>query len=285
MPGARTPGKWPYRAEKPGRSRRVIKTRDGAPRGVRRKTAPPPRFRITRLQARVAFAAAVLVMLASAGWWAYHAPWVTVQQVSISGTSQVSPEQVRAAAGLDDSSIFRLDLASAQARVAALPKVKSATVIKDGWNGIAINVQERTPWGSWQMNGVNVPIDAEGYVLDGAPAPEGAPVIVEVEPQRVINAGERLDPGAVELAARLVRESDAAFGRSVLALVYRQNAGLTAVLSGSDIDDHPLWVTFGDSRDYEYKVAALYVLIEQASEQDLTLNAVDLRFGDRLSFN
>ena len=118
MPGARTPGKWPYRAEKPGRSRRVIKTRDGAPRGVHRKTAPPPRFRITRLQARVAFAAAVLVMLASAGWWAYHAPWVTVRQVSISGTSQVSPEQVRAAAGLDGSSVFRLDLESAQARVA-----------------------------------------------------------------------------------------------------------------------------------------------------------------------
>jgi len=110
-------------------------------------------------------------------------------------------------------------------------------------------------------------------------------VIIEVNPKRVLNAGDRIDPGAVELGARLVRESDAAFGRSVMALVYRQNAGLTAVLSGSDIDDHPLWVTFGDSRDYEYKVAALYVLIEQASEQDLTLNAVDLRFGDRLSFN
>jgi hypothetical protein len=285
VPGARTPGKWPYRAAKPARTRRVIKTGEGAPRGVHRRIEPEPRFRITRLQARVAFAAAVLLMLGSFAWWAYHAPWVTVQEVTIAGTQQLAPEQVRAAAGLDGASVFRLDLKAAQARVAALPKVKSATVTKHGWNSIEIDVQERTAWGSWQMNGTNVPIDAEGYVLDGPPAPEGSPVIVEVEPKRVINAGERLDPGAVELAARLVRESDAAFGRKVLALVYRQSAGLTAVLSGSDVDDHPLWVTFGDSRDYEYKVAALYVLIEQAREQDLALNAVDLRFGDRLSFN
>ena len=88
----------------------------------------------------------------------------------------------------------------------------------------------------------------------------------------------------MQLAARLVRESNTAFGRSVLALVYKQNSGLTAVLSGSETDDKPLWVTFGDSRDYDYKVAALYVLIEQARQSDLSLNAVDLRFGDRLTF-
>jgi hypothetical protein len=252
---------------------------------VHRRTEPEPRFRITRLQARIAFAAAVLVMTASAGWWAYHSPWVTVQEVRISGAQQISPEQLRAAAGIDGASIFRLDLKAARSRVAALPKVKSATVTKHGWTGVEIDVQERTAWGSWQMNGTNVPIDADGYVLDGPPPPDGSPVIVELEPKRVINAGDRLDPGAVDVAARLVRDSDAAFGRKVMALVYRQNAGLTAVLSGSEVDDHPLWVTFGDSRDYEYKVAALYVLIEQAREQDLALNAVDLRFGDRLSFN
>ena len=51
------------------------------------------------------------------------------------------------------------------------------------------------------------------------------------------------------------------------ALLYRQSAGLTAVLSRpQDVDGKPLWVTFGDSRDYDYKVAALYVLMEQARE-------------------
>ncbi|MDP9238412.1 MAG: FtsQ-type POTRA domain-containing protein [Chloroflexota bacterium] len=285
MADSRTPRKWPYRAAKPLRTHRVIRTRDGAPRGVRRDEAPEPRIRITRLQARVAFAAAVLALLSWSAWWAYHSPWLTVQHVTISGASQVAPEQVRSAASVDNHSIFGLDLKAAQARVAALPKVRNASVRKAGRNGIAINVEERTAWGSWQMDGVNVPIDLDGYVLDGPPAPAGSPVIQEVQPQRKLNPGDRIDPGTVQLAARLVRESDASFGRSVLALVYRQTAGLTAVLSGSDVDDHPLWVTFGDSRDYDYKVAALYMLIEQAREQELALNAVDLRFGDRLSFN
>jgi hypothetical protein len=285
MPGARTPGKWPYRAAKPGRGRRVIKTRDGVPHGVHRRTESPSRLRITRLQARLMFAVAVLTMAAWAGWWGYHSPWATVQHVRISGTAQIAPEQVNAAAGVDGASLLRLDLKAAQARVAAIPMVKSATVTKHGWNSVSIDVQERTGWGSWQMNGVNVPIDADGYVLDGTPAPQGAPVIIEVNPKRVLNAGDRIDPGAVELAARLMRESDAAFGRTVQALVYRQDAGIIAVLSPSVADDHPLWVTFGDSRDYDYKIAALYVLIEQARDKDLALNTVDLRFGDRLSFN
>ena len=285
MPSARTPGKWPYRAAKPARGRRVVKTRDGAPQGVHRRAVPQSRLRVTRLQARAVFAAAVLAMATSAVWWGYHSPWVTVQDVRITGTGQIAPEQVSAAAGIEGASLFRLDLQAAQARVAALPGVKSATVTKHGWNGVSIDVRERTAWGSWQMNGVNVPIDADGYVLDGPPAPAGSPVIIEVNPKRVLNAGDRIDPGAVELGARLVRESDAAFGRSVQALIYRQDAGVIAVLSGSAVDDHPLWVTFGDSRDYDYKLAALYVLIEQASDKDLPLNTVDLRFGDRLSFN
>ena len=68
-------------------------------------------------------------------------------------------------------------------------------------------------------------------------------------------------------------------------MAYRQAAGLTVVLSGGDVDGALIWATFGDSRDYDYKVAALYVLIEQAREADVKLTAVDLRFGSRLSFN
>jgi hypothetical protein len=290
MTAGRTPGRWPYRAGKPGRSRRVIKLREGeahgAPHGgVVRPEPQEPRVRVTRLQARVAFAATVLALLAWTAWWGYHAPWVTVQHVTVIGAVQLTPRQVEEAAHLDGASVFGLDLTPAQARVAALPGVQSATVTRHGWNSVTIAVQERTVWGSWQMNGVNVPIDADGYVLAGQAAPDGSPVIQEIDPQRVLNAGDRVDPGAVDAAVKLERDSQSAFGRTVLALVYRQNAGLTAVLSGSTEDGSPLWVTFGDSRDYDYKVAALYVLIEQARQHDLALNTVDLRFGDRLSFN
>jgi len=262
----------------------VVKVRDAERRGVLPRTPPEPRARITRLQARIALAAAVLALVGWSAWWGYRSPWLTVERVTVSGTAELTPQQVRDAAGIDGASIFGLDLKSAEARVQALPKVSSATVSKRGWNRVTIDVRERTVWGSWQINGVDVPIDAEGYVLDGQTAPAGSPVIVEVNPQGVVNAGDRVDPGAVELAVKLVRDAEGAFGRQVLALVYRQESGLTAVLSSSANDGQAIWVTFGDSRDYDYKVATLYVLIEQARREELTLRTVDLRFGDRLSF-
>jgi len=286
VPSARTPGRWPYRAAKPARARRVVRAQDTAPRGVqRRDLAPPPAFRLTPRQARFALLGLMVAGICSAAVWAYRSPYLTVHEVNVVGASQLSADEVRAAAGIDGASAFTVDLEAARARVAALPKVRSATIEKHGWTGATITIEERVAWGSWQVGDARVPIDADGYVLDGVAAAEDAPVIVEAEPEGAINAGDRMDPGAVQLAARLVDESRTAFGRDVLALIYRRTAGLTVVLSGEDVDGKPVWVTFGDSRDYEFKVATLYVLLERVREDDLALSAIDLRFGDRLSFN
>lgn len=290
MPNAprspKTPGRFPYRAGKPARSRRVVKAKDAdAPRGVRRKEQPQPALHVSPMQARGVLAAAMIACLLAAAWWAYHSPYLTVAEPEITGASRLTPQQIHDAAAVTGDSVFGLDLDAAEARVAALPEVRSAEVTKHGWSGVTISVEERTPWGSWQIDGVNVPIDIDGYVMAGEAAPADAPIILEVEPQRVLNGGDRVDPGAVALAARLIDEADTAFGRRVMALIYRRQAGLTAVLSAPDIDGKPLWVTFGDNRDYDYKIATLYVLLEQAKEEKLALSAVDLRFGDRLSFN
>jgi len=280
----RTPRKFPYRTGTTLRPRRVVKVREEAPRGVRAIEAPKPWIRITPQQARIALGLAATTMLVSAAWYAYHSPWLSVREVEVSGAMQVSPERVREAAALDGDSIFSLDLAAAEARVEQLPKVRDAVVERSRRNGVSITVEERTAWGSWRINGVDVPIDADGYVLDGT-APPGSPVIEEFDPQRAINAGERIDPAAVEAAVRITREAETAFGRRVVALLYRRNSGLTAVLSGVNVNGKGVWAVFGDSRDYEYKVASLYVLLQQAESEGLALTTVDLRFGDRLSFN
>jgi hypothetical protein len=261
-----------------------VKTKEPE-RGVRRREAPEPVWRITPRQGRIAFFGALGLLVLSAAWWAYHSPFFTVSNVEVSGASEVPPADIVRASGIDGASVFGLDLAAAEARIEELPKVFDATIEKHGWTSVTITVEERTAWGNWQIDGVNVPIDIDGYVLDGPPAPDGAPTILEVEPKRALNKGDRLDPGAVQLAARIVEESQTAFGRQVLVLAYRQESGLTVALSSTDINGQPIWVTFGDSRDYDYKIASLYVLLEQAKERDLELNAVDLRFGDRLSFN
>ncbi len=284
MASAKTPGKWPYRAGPPARRKRVVAAREESPRGVMRREEHERPW-ITPMQARLVLLAAVVSMAGAGAWWAYHSPYLTVRNVDVVGTAVLSADDVRAAAGITGDSTFGLDLEAAEARVEALPKVRDATVTKLDWSTVRIAVEERVAWGSWQIDGVNVPVDIDGHVLDGPPPPDGWPVIVEVQPQRAIQAGDRLDAGAIALADRLLRESDTAFGRHVAVLLYRQSAGLTVILAPRDVDGSALWVTFGDMRDYDYKVAALYVLMQQAVEQDLALHIVDLRFGDRLSFN
>jgi hypothetical protein len=284
---SRTPRKWPYRAARPFRRPGVVRSRqaaDAATGGVVREEKAPPRPIITPWQVRLLLLGAFFAAVGSGLWWAYRSPHFTVQHVTVEGTRALSADLVRETAALDGDSTFTLDPDGAEARIMALEGVREATVEKTSWNSVRITIDERVAWGSWQIEGKNVPIDEYGYVLDGDPAPDGSPVIVEVAAARVINVGERLDPGAVEVAVRLMRESERSIGRRVQALIYRKDAGLTAVFAPSDVDGNPLWVTFGDSRDYDYKVAALYVLIEQARAEDLALNAVDLRFGDRLSF-
>ena len=281
---SRTPSKWPYRGQRATRTRRVVKVGD-AGRGVHRRetaAAAPP---ISPAQARLMLALLLLGAIVAAAYWAYQSPYMTVHEISVEGATQLSETHVREVAGIDGKSTFRVDVDAAEARLLALPQVRSASIERHGWTGATITIEERVPWGSWQINGVNVPIDIDGHVLDGVTAAEGSPVIVEVEPQRAIRAGDRLDPGAIQLAARLVEEADRTLGRRVVALAYRQNAGLTAILTGTDIDSAPVWVTFGDSRDYDYKVTALYVLLEQAHDANITVSAVDLRFGGRISFN
>jgi hypothetical protein len=254
-----------------------------APRGVQRRAAASAPT-VTPSQARIMLALVLLAGISVAGYWLYHSPYMTVHEVRVVGAGQIPEADVREVAGIEGQSAFRVDLDDAEQRLLALPGVRSAQIEKHGWTGATITIEERRVWGSWQINGANVPIDADGYVLEGGQAAAEAPVIIEVDAQRAIAAGDRLDAGAIELAARLVEESERTLGRRVVALAYRQNAGLTAVLSGGDIDAPGVWVTFGDSRDYDYKVAALYVLLQEAQEADIKLTAVDLRFGSRLSF-
>ncbi len=43
-------------------------------------------------------------------------------------------------------------------------------------------------------------------------------------------------------------------------------------------------MTFGDERSYEYKVAVLSKLLDQLKAQGRTPQAVDLRFGERVTY-
>lgn len=239
-----------------------------------------PRLRVPRWTGRWRQAALVVLVLASTaggGWWLYQSPLLSIREAAVEGNVVLSPEAVRSIADIEGRSITQPDFEGARQRLLALPVVKEARIGRDWPNGAHISIVERTPWGLWQAGGQGFVIDSEGVVLD-LPAPEGAPVIVQTDaPSTALAPGARVDPGAVALAYELLSTADRTVGRSVVGLEFSRASGLTALLSGD------LRVTFGDVQSYEFKVAALFAVLQQATEEGRTLSRVDLRFGDRVA--
>ena len=280
MPDPRTPSRWPYRLQQPLRRKRVVK-RDDSPRGVQARETPQPWM--TPRKARVGLGVVALGALLLFARWLYGSPYLTVSDVEVTGASRVPEDAIVAAAGLDGDSTFGLDLEAAEARVEALPGLRGATVEKHGWSGVRISVIERTPWGIWQSGETRTPIDVDGYVLGDLQPAEGAPVIIDVAGAGA--PGERVDPDAVTVADRLLREAPRTLGRRPTVFAWSRASGLTAVLSSDDIEaKDAIWVTFGNARDHDYKVATLYVLLEEAKKRKLNLASVDLRYGDRVTY-
>ena len=263
------------------------------PRGTRRPAGHrqwhAPRIRAPRLHApaisvpqidarwrRVLAAAIVAGLLAVGGVWLYNSPVLEVHSVKVQGTSALPADYVRAVAALDGESIVRPDFAGARERLLALPLVKEVHISRDFPRGASIKVIERAPWGVWLAGSQPYVIDDEGVVL-GLPVPQNVPLIVQTDPPaEPLAAGSRVDFGAVDVAHRLVATAEQTVGHTVTALEFSQANGLTVAFGD-------LHVLFGDAIDYEYKVAALSGVLDQAAADGRTVSRVDLRFGDRVA--
>ena len=124
MPSARTPGKWPYKAAKPSKSKRVVHVKqEDAPRGVQRPEDIPPPWRPTTRQTRFALASLLVLSLFAAGVWAYNSPYLTVSKVTVRGASEIPAEQIIAASGLEGESALGLDTEGARLRIAASQQI------------------------------------------------------------------------------------------------------------------------------------------------------------------
>lgn len=252
---------------------------------LNRRVAGRTRWRLSSLSvprwaARWRQAALLTLALAATvggGWWLYESPLLSIQDVTVQGNVVLSPEAVRSVADIEGRNITRPDFEGARQRLLTLPAVKDVRIGRDWPNGAHITIVERAPWGLWQMGDQRFVVDEEGVVLD-LPAPAGAPVIVQTDAaSTVVLPGDHVDPGAVALARELLATAERTVGRSVVGLEFSRASGVTAVLS----DD--LRVTFGDVQGYEFKVAALFAVLQQAVEQGRTVHRVDLRFGDRVA--
>jgi hypothetical protein len=130
----------------------------------------------------------------------------------------------------------------------------------------------------WTVGGRDYAVDQDGIVL-ATGAPSGpSPRVIEPDTNRTMTAGDRVDPDALALAGRIFTETPRILGQPVSDLEYRAGIGITAVFASG------LRVTIGDDRSYDYKISVLSELVEQLSARGVTPRVVDLRFGERVTY-
>lgn len=152
------------------RWRLVRARRDAVPASVRRFGARARRNRL-RVAAPWLVAAAVVVLIGAVAAVVWFTPALSVDSVRVVGAALVTPDEVRAAAGIRPGTpLARVDVTAVDRRVAALPPVRRVRVGRDLPGTVVIRITERTaaavverPDGLWL-------IDASGVVY----APSGS---------------------------------------------------------------------------------------------------------------
>ena len=202
-----------------------------------------------------------------------------VRNADVTGVMVASPQAVVDAADLGGRSLLTVDTgAAAQRIVAALPEVKAATVQRAWPDGVSIEVTEHQGWGYWESTGQRVVIDAEGLVLaHGRPPATDAVTILDVTGTLPPQAGDVMDPDTVQTVARLVADAGSRrLGVTIERFEFHDDRGLVVRVAGGPD------TVFGDSHNYDFKVAAWGALLNQLAEDEREVNEIDLRFGRHL---
>ena len=196
----------------------------------------------------------------------------------VQGARSLDQHAVAELTRLQGQSMLTLSTGGARERLLAIPSVLAVDIERDWPSTVVVTVLEREPVAYWSVGGHDFPVDQEGVVLSGG-APSGpAPRIVEVTPGRVLNPGDRVHPDAVAFAQRIMAESPQFLEANVTELEYQAGVGVTVIFDGG------LRVTFGDDRSYDYKIAVLSELLRELASQGVQPSAVDLRFGERVTY-
>jgi len=252
--------------------------KDRSPR--RRSESTKPRVQSPRKHSRWLLGLAVVSIAFVAGltYAALQFPFTRVQQVRVSGTETLDTQAIAELSDLRGQSMLRLGLGEARERLLEVPQIKAVEFSRDWPNTVTVNIVERVPWGFWSVGGKDYPVDYEGVVLAAGAPSTASTRIIDKDASRVMGPGDRVDPDAIALADRIFRESPSALGRGVKELEYTTGVGITAVFTNG------LRVTFGDDRSYDYKFAVLSKLLDQLKASGKTAQAIDLRFGERVTY-
>jgi cell division protein FtsQ len=173
--------------------------------------------------------------------------------------------------------MLHFNASAAEEQIGNLPLVSSVKIERHWPQTIRIVVSERQPWGYWQVADTRYVIDSEGVVLADIPPAEGAPVIKDSNPVRLL-PGDRVDLDAVRLTGILSERVPGALALNIISFEYSVAQGLALET------DAGYRVVVGDSQNVDYKLAVWKALEDQLGRESMPGHVLDLRFRDRPSF-
>jgi cell division protein FtsQ len=176
-----------------------------------------------------------------------------VRQVRVLGASSVDPRAVAGLSGVQGKRLYEIDASAVSSTLERLALIQSAGVRRVWPNTVEIRVQERQPWGTWQIGGVNYLVDARGVVLDIVPTPWNA-TVYELDAAPGLAPGDRVDSDAVGMARILLDQLPHTILQQVARLEYSPDAGLEI------LTDQGVRVRMGDSQGLEFKLAVWQAL-------------------------
>ncbi|MFM9615310.1 cell division protein FtsQ [Streptomyces sp. V2] len=154
-------------------------------RGAERRQGPPGpplvrRLGPRRLRTILVLTVAAVLLGAGGAWVLYGSPWLRVEDVSVSGTDVLTPEQVQDAAQVPlDAPLVSIDTDEIASRLErALPRIGEVDVARSWPHGVTVEVTERTPVLLIRHGSGYTEVDGEGVRFATVPQPpKGAPLL------------------------------------------------------------------------------------------------------------
>lgn len=198
--------------------------------------AGTPRFGVRGLRRFRLWALPALALVITLAALAWFSPLLSVREIRIDGAGEIPEEQIRELLQVPETgSILRIDTAAMAARVATIPKVRSARVQRVLPSTVRVRIEPRTPVLYFDSpEGAHL-LDADGIEYAIEPAPIGVPQLVTARPggadelTRAAVAVARVLPPALEVQVETIR----AAGASEISLTLRDGR---TVLWGSSED-------------------------------------------------
>jgi len=235
------------------------------------------RARLRRLLPLLVLTAAAWFAVAVFSHWLLTTPRFSVATVDVRGASRVPPARILAAAAVEPgTSLFRLDPRAIAGRVAAIPEIRRADVVREFPDRVVISVEERRPFTLVHSGRLHW-LDEEGRLLGASPeavVPQ-VPVVSGLSDDEV--ASMRSAPSPKALAAI-----------ALIRALLRTGSALAAEISEIDMSrkDGPLLYTIDGvevrlgTEEWEEQLARLEGVLTQVADQDV--RSVDLRFRDQV---